>query len=286
MISQTVSSGVFTVVVPTNERKEMKFLMCVPDFFGVDYVINPWMEGQVGRVDHKIAMGQWVMLRRHIAKFAEVTLMSPRIGLPDMVFTANAGFVLGNLCLLSRFKYKERQGEEKCFEEWFRDRKYDTVFPTVPFEGAGDLLYDQYRVSIWSGKGFRSEVNDSLLWRLYGRAVYNLVLKDKRFYHLDTCFCPLSHGYVLYYPPAFDDSSVDLIRKRVGEESLIEVSEEDALNFSCNAVEIYSNIIMNEASADLRDKLKKSGFNLITTPLTEFMKAGGSAKCLTLRVDQ
>ena len=32
-----------------------------------------------------------------------------------------------------------------------------------------------------------------------------LELVDPRFYHLDTCFCPLAPGVAIYYPGAFDE---------------------------------------------------------------------------------
>ena len=267
----------------------MKFLMCVPDFFGVNYVINPWMKNQVGRVNHKLAMEQWINLRKIVARLAEVKLITSRSGLPDMVFTANAGFVLDNIVVLSKFKHEERQGEETYFDEWFSVRDYIVMEWSLgtKFEGAGDALYDSFRDVIWVGSGFRSiKIDEKLLKRMLGRISYNLTLVDERFYHLDTCFCPLPHGYVMYYPAAFDNRSLSFIHKFVMPSLRIEVNEEDALNFACNAVEIHGHILMNEASGDLQKYLRKAGFDPIITPLSEFVKAGGAAKCLTLRLDQ
>jgi N-dimethylarginine dimethylaminohydrolase len=39
-----------------------RVLMCPPEYFAVEYVINPWMEGQVGRTDHDRARRQWDQL--------------------------------------------------------------------------------------------------------------------------------------------------------------------------------------------------------------------------------
>jgi lysine-ketoglutarate reductase/saccharopine dehydrogenase-like protein (TIGR00300 family) len=109
---------------------------------------------------------------------------------------------------------------------------------------------------------------------------------DERFYHLDTCFCPLNGGYLLYYPPAFDSYSNRLIEMRVPSEKRIAIAEADAVNFACNAVNIDSVVVMNKASDDLKGRLAAAGFEVIETPLTEFLKAGGAAKCLTLRVTE
>ncbi len=44
--------------------------------------------------------------------------------------------------------------------------------------------------------------------------------------------------------------------------------------------------IMNKISDDLQYKLASKGFEVVQTPLTEFLKAGGAAKCLTLRTTE
>ena len=90
----------------------MRFLMCPPDAYDVSYVINPWMEGNVKKSSPQAAMGQWLELTRILKERAEIELIPPQPGLPDLVFTANAGLVLGNVVILSRFLHPERQGEE------------------------------------------------------------------------------------------------------------------------------------------------------------------------------
>ena len=265
----------------------MKFLMCAPYFFGVNYVINPWMKGQQGKVNAGLAMDQWINLRRKVSHLGEIVLVQPRVGMPDMSFTANAGFVLNKLAILSNFRHKERKGEETFFEEWFRNNNYYALKcpPDFIFEGAGDALNDPGRDCVWIGSGFRSNFNSTLVASIINRRIFKLRLADPRFYHLDTCFCPLDHKYIMYYPGAFEEKSLEVIRSHVPTEYRIEVSEEDALNFACNAVEIYDHIIMNDASWDLQRRLRRVGFEPIITPLAEFMKAGGAAKCLTLRLD-
>jgi N-dimethylarginine dimethylaminohydrolase len=109
---------------------------------------------------------------------------------------------------------------------------------------------------------------------------------DQRFYHLDTCFCPLEGGYLMYYPPAFDAESRALIEKRVPAARRIAIEEEDALAFACNAVNIDDKVVVNRATPGFVKILATKGFQVIQTPLSEFMKAGGSAKCLTLRLDE
>jgi N-dimethylarginine dimethylaminohydrolase len=265
------------------------FLMCKPTHFGVSYVINPWMQGNIDRTSAERATAQWRALLTAIAAHARVELVDPEPGLPDMVFTANAGLVLDDVCVVSRFRHPERQGEEPHFERWFRSRRFSVVtMPAdLPFEGAGDALVDRGAARIWAAWGHRSaRASHDLLRKRLGVQVVSLRLVDPRFYHLDTCFCPLDGGYVMYHPPAFDAESNRTIEAMVSPELRVPIEEADALHFACNAVNIGSTIIMNKASARLRSQLQAIGFSLIEIELTEFLKAGGAAKCLTLRLNE
>lgn len=270
---------------------EIQFLMCPPDHYDVDYVINPWMEGNIHKSSRERAVQQWEGLY-HIIKdhsHAVVDLVKPEVGWPDMVFTANAGLVLDKTVVLSRFYHKERQGEEPYFKQWFESQGYTVheLPKELPFEGAGDALLDREGRWLWAGYGFRSELDSHpLIAKWLDIEVLSLRLMDERFYHLDTCFCPLTDGYLLYYPGAFDAYSNRLIELRVPEDRRIPIDEDDAVNFACNAVNIHKTVILNQASDALRQQLEDKGFEVIETPLTEFLKAGGAAKCLTLRVTE
>lgn len=267
----------------------IRILMCAPDHYDVDYVINPWMEGNVHKSSRDRAVAQWDKLYGVLQELARVDLITPQKGVPDMVFTANAGLVLGDNAVVSRFYHPERQGEEPYFKQWFVDNGF-TVHELprdLPFEGAGDALLDREGRWLWAGYGFRSELDShSYLAKWLDIEVLSLRLIDDRFYHLDTCFCPLAGGYLLYYPGAFDAYSNHLIEMRVPAEKRIAIQEADAVNFACNCVNVGQNVVMNKASESLKQQLGDVGFIVVETPLTEFLKAGGAAKCLTLRINE
>ena len=268
---------------------ESRFLMCPPTHYDVDYVINPWMEGNVHRSAKAVATAQWQQLQEVLAGHARVEQLQPQPGLPDLVFTANAGVVVDDSVVLARFFHPERQGEEPWFQSWFASQGYRVTLlpPDLPFEGAGDALLDRSGGWLWAGYGFRSELAaHPLLAEALAVEVLSLRLMDERFYHLDTCFCPLSDGTLLYYPPAFDFYSNRLIETRVPAAKRLVVGEADALAFACNAVNVGRSVILNQASAGLRHQLQTRGYEVVETPLSEFLKAGGAAKCLTLRLDE
>jgi lysine-ketoglutarate reductase/saccharopine dehydrogenase-like protein (TIGR00300 family) len=247
------------------------------------------MEGNIHKSSRDRAVSQWEKLHHTLKELAIVDLVEGQPGVPDMVFTANAGLVLGDNVVLSRFYHPERQGEEPHFKKWFEDNGF-SVFELpkdLPFEGAGDALLDREGRWLWAGYGFRSELDSHpYIAKWLDIEVLSLRLIDDRFYHLDTCFCPLTGGYLLYYPEAFDSYSNHLIEKRVPPEKRIALTEPDAVNFACNAVNVGQTVVMNKASDDLKQQLAEVGFTVIETPLTEFLKAGGAAKCLTLRITE
>jgi lysine-ketoglutarate reductase/saccharopine dehydrogenase-like protein (TIGR00300 family) len=267
----------------------IRFLMCSPEHYDVDYVINPWMEGNIHKSSRDRAVEQWNKLYNVLKTYAAVDLVKPQRGVPDMVFTANAGLVLGKKAIVSRFYHKERQGEEPFFKQWFVENGFNVceLPKDLPFEGAGDALFDREGRWLWAGYGFRSELDShSYIAKWLDIEVLSLRSIDNRFYHLDTCFCPLSGGYLLYYPEAFDSYSNRLIQMRVPAEKRLAIAEEDAVNFACNTVNINDIVVMNKASDNLKRQLNNAGFQVVETPLTEFLKAGGAAKCLTLRVTE
>ena len=269
--------------------KSIRILMCAPDHYDVDYVINPWMEGNIHKSSQDKAVEQWSKLNFVLNDIAKVDLVQGQPGVPDMVFTANAGLVLGDNVVLSRFFHPERQGEEPYFKKWFEDNGFN-VFELpkdLPFEGAGDALLDREGRWLWAGYGFRSELDSHpYIAKWLDIEVLSLRLIDDRFYHLDTCFCPLTGGYLLYYPAAFDSYSNHIIEGRVPPEKRIAIAEADAINFACNTVNVGNTVVMNKASKELKQRLSDAGFEVIETPLTEFLKAGGAAKCLTLRINE
>lgn len=275
-------------LLPAAVSAQRRILMCAPDHFGVDYVINPWMENQIGRAALPQARAQWHNLRARLGEIARLAFVAPAPGLPDMVFTANAGLAIDGAVVVSRFHAKERRAEERFFSDWFEHQGFSVApWPEhVAFEGAGDALPDRAQRLIWCGHGWRSsEYAPALLEKIFDREAVGLRLVDPRFYHLDTCFCPLSDGWLMYYPQAFDEASRKRIEALVPKEKLIAVSEEDARAFACNAVEIDKRVFMNDCSPALRARLKAAGFTAVVTPLSEFLKAGGGAKCLTLEVN-
>jgi N-dimethylarginine dimethylaminohydrolase len=258
--------------------------MCAPTYFSIEYEINPWMSRMRG-ADPKLAEAQWTHLCDVLGRCgAEVELLEPRAGLPDLVFTANAGLVAGGRVILSRFRFPARSGEEPVFREWFATHGFavEELPADIFFEGAGDAL--ECGEHLFCGYHFRSEIRShDIIARLLNRRILSVQLADPRFYHLDTCFCPLSAGQAMYYPGAFDEYARRVLAGHITD--LIEVSEDDALRFGCNAVCVGEHVVVPAGCTQLVGDLCSRGYRVHPVNLSEYLKSGGAAKCLTLRLD-
>ncbi|MFZ0846917.1 MAG: arginine deiminase-related protein, partial [Pseudolabrys sp.] len=222
-----------------------------------------------------------------------VETVEPEPGLPDLVFTANAAVVLDGKAVLARFHHAERQREQPAYAAGFRALQarglIDEVVELpagVTLEGAGDCIWDRKRGQFWIGSGFRSDpAARHAIEDQFGVRCLPLTLADPNFYHLDTALCALPTGDVMYYPGAFTEASLELLHDQVEPSQRIALSEADAARFAANAVCIDKVVVMSSGSDALRRKLENRGYKVAKTPLNAFLRSGGSACCLTLRLD-
>jgi N-dimethylarginine dimethylaminohydrolase len=275
-----------------------RFLMCRPEHFAVSYAINPWMDPERWARDkraHRTALNEWNALHQKLIGLgAAVELVPSAYGLPDLVFTANSAVVLDRRALLARFRHDERRREEPHFEAAFRALQARGAIDEVRslpagivLEGAGDCVYDADRALFWMGYGPRSDpVAAEPVSDMFGREVVALELADPRFYHMDTALCPLPGGEVMYLPHAFTRDGLRDIHARVDAPDRIEISMHDGCQLAANAVCVGRTILISAASRNLCDELRRRGYQVANIPLSSFLRSGGSAFCLTLRLDR
>ncbi len=272
-------------------------LMSPPDFFEVAYTINPWMNPEQWALDAKQlsqdAHAGWAALKAtYEALGAKVVVKPAARGWPDLVFTANCAVVLDGKAILARYLNAERAGEqahgERMFEQLRARGEIDWLHRTpegVYFEGAGDAIYDAGRRLMWMGYGQRScRSAHHTIEQVFGIPTLSLELVDPRFYHLDTCFCLLSGGEVIYHPGAFSEQGRAQIQALVGAQ-LIEAPAEDAEHLGVNSVCVGRDVVMCHCSPALRQQLEARGYRIHVVPLGAFNRSGGAAYCLTLKLN-
>jgi N-dimethylarginine dimethylaminohydrolase len=260
------------------------YLMCPPEHFKVEYAINPWMNPD-RPVDAARAMRQWDQLRATFLRLGhQVHVIDPVPGLPDMVFAANGGTVIGGKVLGSRFLHAERAAEATAYLDWFRRDGYRVVrVPRSVNEGEGDIVHAG-RV-VLAGYGFRTEESARAdIEEVFGLPVLSLRLVDPHYYHLDTALCVLDADTAAYYPAAFDDAGRAALASQFAE--LIEAKDEDAEVLGLNAISDGRHVVLPVQARGLADQIAARGFEPVPIDMSEFSKAGGGPKCCTLELRQ
>lgn len=281
----------------------MRVLMCQTDYFRIDIEINDWMDKN-RQPDQDRARRQWQRIVSIYERLGVIYwFIEPEPECQDMCFAANAGWCRWGKVILSNFvapKVAEvRQAEILYYENWFRKYRAKMLgieivpfpMPGKGFEGQGDV------VTVGSGK------NDSLILVGYGQGrtdyeaaqalaqvhrlskdqVIPLRLVNGKFYHLDTACLFIPPKTLLYYPDAFDAAG-----KRILETLPVEplpVDDEDAYRFVCNGVFVQgrtgTTVVINRPSKKLEDQLHNRGYRVCRINTSEFIKSGGSVRCLT-----
>ncbi len=279
----TLTAGQTGARVPTTRS----YLMCRPEFFTVSYKINPWME-PTNPTDTQKALAQWqVLYDTYIGLGHDVSLIDPIEGLPDMVYSANGGFVIDNIAYGASFTFPERMPEGPAYMDWFRSNGFDVRVPENINEGEGDFLL--VGDTILAGTGFRSESKShSEVAELFGREVVTLNLVNPNFYHLDTAIAVLdpvtgdANANIAYLPSAFDAKSLLILQDRYPD-ALI-VSEEDASILGLNSISDGYNVVIASRAVGFERQLRERGYNPIGVDLSELLLGGGGVKCCTLEL--
>lgn len=282
----TISDSVMRApaVTPTalpRKSSTRRYAMTAPEHFAVEYAINPWMDTATP-VDTARALAQWETLRQTYLDLGHtVELVTPRAGLPDMVYAANGGFLVGDVAVVARFAYPQRAAEADGYAEWMARHGFEPQSTRHVNEGQGDLLL--VGSTLLAGWGFRTDRNaHDEIAAITGLPVESLELVDPRFYHLDTALAVLDHTTIAYYPPAFSDAS----RRRLVAlfDDAIEVATADAYVLGLNVVSDGYNVVLPTAATGFAEQLRQAGFEPIGVDLSELLKGGGSVKCCTLEL--
>lgn len=266
---------------PSRIGRSRHYIMTPPTYFAVDYRINPWMDPAVP-VDTDAAIVQWRRLRDLYRRLGDrVTVVEPVAGLPDMVYAANAGLIIGRTAILARFRHHQRDPESRAYAAWLTAHGFQTVHTRYVNEGQGDLLL--VAGALLAASGFRTDPRaHTEIAEITGLPVVSLELADPRFYHLDTALAVLDDTTIAYYPPAFTAPARAQLHELFPE--AIVVSAADARVLGVNVVSDGRHVVHPIAASAFPDQLRAAGFAPIGVEMDELLKGGGSVKCVTLEI--
>ena len=271
-------AGVVSDRLPTTRR----YLMCPPRHFAVSYAINPWMDVSQP-VDVCLAMAQWAALKSAYERLGHtVDTIDPVPGLPDMVFAANSGTVVGGRVLGARFRAAERVAEAEHYRQWFLAHGFrEIVMPAAINEAEGDFAWTGRL--LLAGTGFRTDpAAHAEAQEVLGVPVVSLTLVDPRYYHLDTALFVLDDGEIAYYPQAFSPGSQEVLRCLFPDAVL--ASAADAACLGLNGVSDGRNVVLPVEATGLAAQLTGRGYHPVLVDISELRKAGGGPKCCTLEI--
>ncbi|PTT15816.1 N-dimethylarginine dimethylaminohydrolase [Microbacterium sp. HMWF026] len=271
-------------------QQHRRYLMCRPEHFTVSYSINPWMEPS-RPTDTALAVRQWQALYdTYVSLGHEIELIDPLEGLPDMVYTANGGFVIDGVAYGPKFRFRERAAEAPAFIDWFAANGFEVAEPVEVNEGEGDFLL--VGDTILAGTGFRSTGDSHReVGEVFSREVVSLTLTDPRFYHLDTALAVLDpvegpggvdKANIAYLPNAFDEKSQAILRERFPD--AIRVSDADGSVFGLNSASDGKNVIISPRAKGFEAQLRERGYTPVLVDLSELLLGGGGIKCCTLEL--
>lgn len=269
-----------------------RYLMCRPEYFTVSYKINPWMEPATP-TNTAVAIRQWQSLYdTYLALGHQVELIDPIAGLPDMVYTANGGFVIDNIAYGPKFRHPERAPEGAAFMDWFAAHGFEVSAPVEVNEGEGDFLL--VGETILAGSGFRSTGGSHReVAAVFDREVLSLNLIDPNFYHLDTALSVLdpveglrnggpAHANIAYLAEAFDAKSRETLEARFPD--AIVVARADGAVFGLNSASDGRNVIISPRATGFARQLRERGYTPVMVDLSELLLGGGGIKCCTLEL--
>jgi N-dimethylarginine dimethylaminohydrolase len=261
-----------------------KILLCRPDYFDIEYEINPWMhiENKVNKANVQQEYAQLKSLIENLG--AEVLEIEPQPNLPDMVYTANLGYVDNNKFIVANFKFPERQKESKFAKKYFADLGFEVLeLPSeLIWEGQGDLLSSGDK--LFAGYGKRSDLDAAnYIENILNKKIIKLELIDPYYYHLDTCFAPLDENLVVINDNSFTEEALESIYENF--EKVILTSDNDNKFLCCNLITIDKNILVSKGISDkLISDFQNFGYEVHLLEMNEFQKGGGSVRCLTLDI--
>ncbi|MCK8675986.1 MULTISPECIES: arginine deiminase-related protein [Streptomyces] len=249
--------------------------------FRVDYQINPYMDPTV-QPDTEAALAEHqAIVAAHLAAGRKIQYVPSAPECPDMVFTANAAVIRGEVAVLGN-PPRERKTEIPYFRAWLEDHRYEIVEAPYAFSGQGDALACGDLLLAAYGQRTDGRMLPLLADEL-GYEVVPLRTAGERWYDLDLAVGVISPDTLAYCPEALDAPSLRTLRG-LGLE-LIRVAPEEAARFALNLVSDGATVTMTQGAPRLAAELRERGLEVVELDTTELAKGGGGIRCTALALD-
>ena len=268
-----------------------RFLVCPPDYFDSTFMFNPWMNYDES-VDVGRAREQWNdMVEAIVDAGAEVEILTASPHSPAQVFTADGAIVLQNKhALVLRNDGPRGVLEPRNFADWLKSDGFtvESIPPNRTVDGGNTIrLHDgSFACGLKPGSdGTGENYLEKILDLTTGSQLHRFPLIDRKYLHLDMALGRIGDSGYLVFESAFENGLASLEGSPVLEKEIIPIATEDAERFACNGITIGKTFITGKISGSLIDSIEMLEYRAITLELSEFHKAGGGLKCLTLPLE-
>ena len=287
------------------------FVMSFPFSYDTAVPNNPWMtdlKEDERQPDYQSAAVQFLQLYKYISAEALVYIVpgDARLGLQDLVYTANLGIVLEhvpgdeNTVIVSNYTSAPRRGETEVGVKFFESMGYKVAVPPTKFEGEAELkhLHDNIYVG---GYGIRSE-KETYDWmeRNYDMRIIKVGMSDPYLCHLDGLIFPITSQDTLVCTKMFTRKEVSALEKVT---NIISVTPDESYSGICNCVRLPHVVLNSTYILDLksgtkeyREELQKNrrlediaadlALEVAYFNLSEFYKSGALLSCMVMHLNR
>lgn len=289
----------FSIADVPHRDDPAKVLLCSPDYFDIVDEKNVHMQGNIGQTDKALVQAQWNALKNAYDGLKgkgildEVSVLPGAPGCEDMVFCANQTLPYtkkdgDKVVVMSKMRHASRQREVPHFEDFFAAKHFKPLHfeKATLFEGMGDVIPHPHKHLLYGGYGHRTGKEAYYeLAAMLDVPIVALELVSPEFYHLDTCFVPLSTDSVMLCKEAFSEAGLGLIGQLFKKIYFIPADEaEDYFSLNAHAFEAKGHkvAILQKGSTETKKALIAEGFEIVEIETGEFMKSGGSVFCMKM----
>jgi N-dimethylarginine dimethylaminohydrolase len=253
-------------------------------------------------VNHSTVMHQHSQVEHAFQNTIAYTVPTVGMGLPDIVFTANAGLCLPRLptptILLPYMKYPQRKEELPHLTRIYKELGLHMIpfpgAPDAPFEGQAELKWFHGGTKAVCGYGHRSTKKSFHIAQKLFETIYTkhhmappelliLPLASDQYYHLDVAMLEFSDTECIVHKHAISAASIAKLKKFLGPNSVHVIDTPDS--FCLNAVVDGPYLITHQLTQSLKKELEhitRKTIHMVNT--SEFEKSGGSVRCMTLDI--
>lgn len=283
-LMQTVQEALYPWCIDEYSRLK-SVCMCPPTYMSIKEIINETQRFYAQQnIRPKIALEQYGMLRNVLKKCGvQVFELDPNPVLNEQTFTRDIAFTIGNKVYLANLKEKIRQHERNEGKKWLQEQMVPFEELHSPFIEGGDVMIDQRKIWVGvSGRTTQKAVHE--LRTCFPKYDIHEIMVHSKYLHLDCVFNVIAPNLALIYSPAFQKRDLDLLASHY---ELMEVQADEQFTMGTNVLSIGDRRIISQPKNDkVNYQLRNRGFDVISVDLSEIIKSGGGARCLTLPISR